>query len=143
MKLGSNKFQYPQCVPCSFLGSPAMFRKPCGNHVPFSTLDSPTVNGLSQGALVQLHLSPLNTLRCIFVQVDPYIAYGLLFLELGCVWCWHWPGAHTGNDFSNDWFLSLAKMNEKVAGVSFTGKLCSILCKMSIHPHAPSTGSMQ
>ena len=93
-----------------------MFRKPCGNHVPFSTLDSPTVNGLSQGALLQLHLSPLNTLRCIFVQVDPYIAYGLLFLNLAVYGAGIGLALTQGNDFSNDWFLSLAKINEKVAG---------------------------
>ncbi len=49
------------------------------------------------------------------MQVDPYIAYGLLFLNLAVYGAGIALALTQGNDFSNDWFLSLAKMNDKVA----------------------------
>ena len=52
-------------------------------------------------------------MRC--VQVEPYIAYGLLFLNLAVYGAGVALALTQGNDFSNDWFLSLAKMNDKVA----------------------------
>ena len=53
------------------------------------------------------------------MQVDPYIAYGLLFLNLAVYGAGIGLALTQGNDFSNDWFLSLAKINEKVAGGEF------------------------
>ena len=47
--------------------------------------------------------------------MDPYIAYGLLFLNLAVYGAGIALALTQGNDFSNDWFLSLAKMNDKVA----------------------------
>ena len=68
---------------------------------------------------MHLHLGLLDLPESSFVQVDPYIAYGLLFLNLAVYGAGIGLALTQGNDFSNDWFLSLAKINEKVAGGEF------------------------
>ena len=49
------------------------------------------------------------------MQVEPYIAYGLLLLNLAVYGAGVALALTQGNDFSNEWFLSLAKINDKVA----------------------------
>ncbi|CAL8461793.1 g1324 [Coccomyxa elongata] len=47
--------------------------------------------------------------------VTPYLAYALLFLNLAVYGAGIGLALTQGNDFSNEWFLSLAKINEKIA----------------------------
>jgi hypothetical protein len=53
------------------------------------------------------------------VQVKPYLAYALLFLNLAVYGAGVGLALTQGNDFSNEWFLSLAKVNDKVASGEF------------------------
>lgn len=52
-------------------------------------------------------------------QVQPNLAYGLLLINLAVYGAGIALALTRGNDYSNDWFLSLAKMNEKVADGEF------------------------
>lgn len=58
-------------------------------------------------------LIPLLDVSCL--QVEPYLAYGLLFLNLAVYGAGIALALTAGNDFSNEWFFSLAKINDKVA----------------------------
>jgi hypothetical protein len=53
------------------------------------------------------------------VQVPPRLAYVLLFLNLAVYGGGIAIALTQGNDASNEWFLSLAKMNDKVAAGEF------------------------
>lgn len=52
-------------------------------------------------------------------KVTPYLAYALLFLNLAVYGAGIGLALTQGNNASNEWFLSLAKVNEKVAGGEF------------------------
>ncbi len=58
---------------------------------------------------------PKKVCRNAVVKVTPYLAYALLFLNLAVYGAGIGLALTQGNDFSNEWFLSLAKINEKVA----------------------------
>ncbi len=49
------------------------------------------------------------------MQVEPNIAYGLLLLNMAVYGAGVGLALTQGNDASNEWFLSLAKVNDKVA----------------------------
>ena len=56
---------------------------------------------------------------CACMQVPPRLSYVLLFLNLALYGGGIAIALTQGNDASNEWFLSLAKMNDKVAGGEF------------------------
>ena len=53
------------------------------------------------------------------LQVTPYLSYFLLFLQLAVYGAGIGIALTQGNDASNEWFLSLAKMNGPVASGEF------------------------
>ncbi|EIE25226.1 rhomboid-domain-containing protein [Coccomyxa subellipsoidea C-169] len=66
--------------------------------------------------------------------VKPYLAYALLFLNLAVYGAGIAVALTQGNDASNEWFLSLAKVNEKVASGEFYRLLtCTFLHAGILH----------
>ena len=84
--------------------------------------DIPTVNtrcrSPPRGALSCMHAKGTQySLLCM--QVKPYLSYVLLFLNLAVYGGGIAIALTQSNDASNEWFLSLAKVNDRVAGGEF------------------------
>ena len=130
MELGSKKFDIPTVCPLLVLLLTVAF-KPLGplgcatltlrHALSFTAAESPSWHTPYCRGMPSLSCVKPGT-TCGYdswlmtsTQVEPYIAYGLLLLNLAVYGAGVALALTQGNDFSNDWFLSLAKMNDKVA----------------------------